>query len=502
MNSLSLPALQSVPLTIALVLGSVIVLLFLRLRGQRNLSSLPPGPPAQNWLLGTKLLSAPYLQYEEWANLYGPVFSLRQGLDTMVVIARYDAAVDIMEKEGVNMADRPRSIAAGEVLSGGLRTLLIGDGPRIKKLRKALHSHLQAKVAGKYEPIQWSNAKNFIRDILNDPENHQDHAKRYAASVIMTLAYGKTTSTLYSDPEVRQINEYTRRLGVAARPGSYLVDAFPLLRYVPFYLSTLRSYHREELALFRSQLEAVRSKMVSEESVQPCFATHVIENQVHYDLSSNEAAYLVGSMFGAGSETTAAAISIVVIAAACFPSAQDVVQKELDANVGFQRCPSFEDKLPQVTAFYLECYRWRPVSATGFPHRTTKDIIWRDYRIPAGTTVVGSHWSIYRSPEIFPNPEKFEPQRWIDGNGNIREDLKNFNFGFGRRICPGLQVANRSLFINTALLLWAFRVSEDPLSPIDTMAFTPTANMQPLPFKARFEPRLGVDELKRAMAEG
>lgn len=56
------------------------------------------------------------------------------------------------------------------------------------------------------------------------------------------------------------------------------------------------------------------------------------------------------------------------------------------------------------------------------------------------------------------------------------------------RVCPGLHIANRSLFINTALVLWAFKVSQDPKSPIDTMAFT-QGIVHPLPFKVRFERR-------------
>ena len=85
---------------------------------------------------------------------------------------------------------------------------------------------------------------------------------RYAASVIMTLTYGKVTPTSYTDPEVQAVNKCLDRLGRVIRPGAYLVDSYPLLRFVPGHLSTLKQYHREELALFRSQLDAVRQKMV------------------------------------------------------------------------------------------------------------------------------------------------------------------------------------------------------------------------------------------------
>lgn len=55
-------------------------------------------------------------------------------------------------------------------------------------------------------------------------------------------------------------------------------------------------------------------------------------------------------------------------------------------------------------------------------------------------------------------------------------------------------------FINTALILWAFTLSEDPASPIDTLAFTESANAHPLPFKVIFKPRLGsLDAIREGM---
>jgi len=58
----------------------------------------------------------------------------------------------------------------------------------------------------------------------------------------------------------------------------------------------------------------------------------------------------------------------------------------------------------------------------------------------------------------------------------------------------------RSVFINTVLVQWAFKIKTDPSSPIDELAFTESANTHPLPFKVIFEPRItktleGVREL-------
>lgn len=78
----------------------------------------------------------------------------------------------------------------------------------------------------------------------------------------MSVAYGKTTPTSYSDPEVLQINKSLARLGAALKPGAYLVDTYPILKYCPGYASHLRRYREEELALITKQANAVRELLV------------------------------------------------------------------------------------------------------------------------------------------------------------------------------------------------------------------------------------------------
>jgi len=73
------------------------------------------------------------------------------------------------------------------------------------------------------------------------------------------------------------------------------------------------------------------------EQIPDSFGKYLLEKQKEFELSEDETAYLAGSMFGAGSDTTASAISIGVLAAACYPKAQAKVQEELDAVVGRER---------------------------------------------------------------------------------------------------------------------------------------------------------------------
>jgi len=77
-----------------------------------------------------------YRHFEKWTQEYGPVFSLRQGFTTTIVVGRLQAANEIMEKEGAALVDRPHNISAGETLSGGMRVLLTPAGDRFKKMRR------------------------------------------------------------------------------------------------------------------------------------------------------------------------------------------------------------------------------------------------------------------------------------------------------------------------------------------------------------------------------
>ncbi|KAG2099558.1 cytochrome P450 [Suillus discolor] len=487
--------------TLIIILASVWIVKQ-RYQAARRLP-LPPGPPGR-WLLGNAMPKshAPF-QFARWTEQYGPVFSLKQGHKIFVVIGRHQAAVDIMEKEGANVADRPRSIAVHETLSGGFRVVLEGSTERLRRMRRVLHANLQPKVAVTYEPMQTRHAKNVILDILNDPMNHQKHAMRYSASVIMSFTYGKITSTSYTDSEVVNINRLAARFGQAMKPGAYLVDAYPILRFVPGYLSQLKAWHKEELAFYNGQLDAVRRQM-REGTAQPSFARFMIEHQKQYQLGDKEVAFLAGVIFGAGSDTTASAITFMMMAAATHADAQARVQEELDNVVGRTRLPTFADleMLPQVTAFMLESLRWRPVTLGGFAHRAIKDMIWNNYLIPAGATVIGNHWAIANDPEVFPEPQTFNPQRWIDDAGRVRGDLRFFPFGFGRRVCPGQHVANRSVFINTALILWAFRLSENPAAKIDTLAFSDTVNVHAVPFEICFAKRIDENVIRELCAPG
>ncbi|KAK0478968.1 hypothetical protein IW261DRAFT_1628580 [Armillaria novae-zelandiae] len=130
-------------------------------------------------LVSVRVKSSFHRHFKQWTQEYGPVFLFRQGLRTIIVVRRFQVAMDIMEKEGTALTECPRSITARETLSGGMRVLLTSAGKRFKKMQRALHYHLQPKSVASYSPILMTTTRQNMLDIIQDPERHQDHAKRY-----------------------------------------------------------------------------------------------------------------------------------------------------------------------------------------------------------------------------------------------------------------------------------------------------------------------------------
>lgn len=489
----------------ASVVTSVAVLAVLykkfSLANGKNAIPFPPGPPAR-WFWSNALPSVNIARaLTDLVREYGPVVSFRQGSQVIIVIGSVEATTTIMEAEGRSLVDRPPSIAAGEMLSNGMRIVMARSGERFRRLRKAVHTHLQPKAAEAYKDMQHDNARKFVLDILNDPKDHQKHAARYSASVILRVTYGKSTPTSYTDPEVIRIYKVLKHFELVMRPGAYLVDRVPLLRYLPGYGRQLTEWHNEELSLYRHQLGRVKSG-IEQNKASPSFTKTLLEHTEDHQLATDEMAYLAGTLFGAGADTTAVGITTAIMAAACYPLAQEKVHEELDMIVGSDRMPSFKDlsSLPQLHAFLLEALRWRPVIPIGFPHRATRDIIWQGYCIPEGATVYGCHWAICRDPIAFPDPEKFNPQRWLDSDGRLKDNMKSFTFGFGRRVCPGRHLAENSMYIGLALLFWSFRINQRPDAPINTQASDSVVSHM-APFEIDVIPRIEVARLKEMMAD-
>lgn len=78
----------------------------------------------------------------------------------------------------------------------------------------------------------------------------------------MKIAYGKTTPTSATDPEVQGVRQFLSAFGIALRPGAYLADSIPCLQYLPWYGRELKLEFERGKRIFTNQLNNVKQQMV------------------------------------------------------------------------------------------------------------------------------------------------------------------------------------------------------------------------------------------------
>lgn len=168
-----------------------------------------------------------------------------------------------------------------------------------------------------------------------------------------------------------------------------------------------------------------------------------------------------------------------------FPEVQIKAQEEIDRVCG-DRLPTMEDEsnLQYIRGCVKESMRWMPTVILRVPHAVTKDDEYMGYLIPKGASVIYNVWyvspdpagaleipsdvsinrSIHMDPNRHSNPRSFDPSRYADDYQTANEAALNpnpseydqFVFGAGRRICQGMHIAERSLFLGISRMLWAF----------------------------------------------
>lgn len=195
----------------------------------------------------------------------------------------------------------------------------------------------------------------------------------------------------------------------------------------------------------------------------------------------------------------------MLLCAVAYPHVVTKAQEELERVIGPNRLPNFTDEpnLPCIRSIIKETQRYRPVAPQGFPHATSKDDQYQGYLIPAGTVVLANNYSVHFDSKRHPNPEVFDPERWMDEKWDIsaaeaaaqkdptRRD--HFAYGVGRRICPGIHVAENSLFLLVSRVLWGFNITNEIVDgkkvEVDVNRYAGGGLAKPDLFKAKIEPR-------------
>lgn len=198
------------------------------------------------------------------------------------------------------------------------------------------------------------------------------------------------------------------------------------------------------------------------------FLDGVLDQQEKLQLSRHEIEVMCGNLLEGGTDTTATLILTLCQAMALHPDVLAEAQREIDSVVGEEEMPTFADygRLPFVSMIIKELQRWRSPAPTAFPHSLQKSDKIDGMSIPKDSIVIVNIWGIHHDPARYANPDKFDPRRFagqtelasVYANAGDHEKRDHFGYGAGRRICPGIHLAERGLFLATVKILWGFSI--------------------------------------------
>ncbi|KAH8089922.1 cytochrome P450 [Cristinia sonorae] len=467
-----LDAILARPDQAAVLCLGVLTVLFLHSHKQRTKGKPLPCPKGIP-VLGNALqiqATAPWVQMAKWGAELGPIFRLNLGGQTAVVINDYRVASDLLDRRSSIYSDRPRMIMTSEIMCGGYFLPFMRYGNLWRKFRKAAHEGLSPQVAESYLQVHEQESAILVEALAKQPDAWLSHLYRAVASSTLSVCYGTPPIQSYDDPVVKDVQEFIHRLDVASKPGAYLVEMFPLLNRLPAWLAGWKRFgqfwHQRDTVMFTNLYEDAKRKSRLDKSLyQPSISSLLFEKQ---ELDDKAAAWTLGSLFSAGAFTTAAIHQVFVLAMILHPQVMCKAQAEIDRVVGKNRMPNAgdRDKLPYIRAVMRETIRWRSVGPLGIPHYLIQDDVYEGYHIPKNSIVFFNEWAMNRDTKVYDDPENFRPERFLDETEQYEvippftHDEGHTLFGYGRRRCPGAHVANNTILLNLATILWAFDIQK------------------------------------------
>ncbi|KAI0051065.1 cytochrome P450 [Auriscalpium vulgare] len=468
-----------------------------------------PGGPKGLPIVGnlSQLTNKAWLFDPDLRKKYGDVIYLSAFGQPMIFLNTQKAAADLLDRRAHIYSDRPRLIVASEISCGGFFLAFTRYGSLWRRMRRAAHESLTKTKVADYHEIQTKEAVLLASDILAKASARNDHFRRSAASMIMSVVYDLPTILSEDDVNLKNIDSHIERLAKSSAPGAHFVELMPWMKNIPSRFAKWKraneEWYERDSAMFErlvNRVQADKEKGVD----RPSISASLLDDQERNGLTERQRAWLAGTMYAAGSETTSSALQWWSLAMVAYPEAQRRAQEELDLVVGQGRLPTFADypHLPYIRAMVKETLRWRPNLPLAIPHAATEDDWYEGMFIPKGTLCFGNVFQCNNDPDIYGEDfMQFNPARHLDASGNLApspvdtKDEGHVMYGFGRRICVGRHVANDSLFMDMALMLWAFKMepaknAAGEVVPLDVDSFVDSGLVsRPVSFDWTVSPR-------------
>lgn len=281
------------------------------------------------------------------------------------------------------------------------------------------------------------------------------------------------------EKEFHQIKEHTERfIGMITKGTARLLMRFPALNKVWKYNNPVKQGSIAMQHIFdflQKQIDGHLKEMdYSQEFEARDFIDAFLMEKAKRDLDVTDHSFdfmqlknTCFDMWLAGQETTSSALQWIFAHMIQYQHVQEKVQKELDQVIGSTRLITCSDKtaLHYTNAVIMECFRCANLLIFNLPHATAEEVEVEGYKLPKNTVIFPQLGMLMRDEKAFPNPNSFNPDRFLDEEGHFKNIEEMLPFSLGKRQCLGEGLARMELFLFTANVLNRFRLYSGAVPP-------------------------------------
>ncbi|KAM3199934.1 hypothetical protein P3L10_032294 [Capsicum annuum] len=420
---------------------------------------------------------------------HGPLLFLRFGSRPVLLVSSPSFAEQCFTKNDVVFASRPR-LLAGKHLGYNYATLVWASyGQHWRNLRRiATLEILSTQRIQMFSDIRRDEVRALLQCLVRGKTNGRDPKTN---TVDMKAAFFEMT-----------LNILTMMIA-GKRYYSDSGDFVPLLKWIG------ANNLEDKVKLVKEKRDKFMQDLIEEHKNRRKGSSLEQKNNTMIDvllsLQDSEPDYYTDEvirgmgivMLTAGTDTTASTMEWALSLLLNNPEALKKAQDEIDTHIGESSRlldDSDLDQLSYLHGIINETLRISPAAPCLVPHESSKESVLGGFRVPHGTKLLVNLWAIQNDAKLWEEPNEFKPERFNDFKGQ-RDGFRLMPFGYGRRGCPGENLAMHVAGLALGSLIQCFeweRVSEELVD----MTGGPGLTMpKAIPLLAKCRPRQNIDNL-------
>ncbi|KAH7706767.1 CYP-33D3 protein [Aphelenchoides avenae] len=468
---------------------------------------LPPGP-APLPVVGNVLEIAKKPPGEdvfiEWKRRFGPIYTYWVGEQPFVAVTDYKLIAETFHKDGDAYAGRPVELGHQlNVMTRRKSDLCEARGGVIFTQGDLWREHRRFSLQvlrdfGLSKGLMQERVLNEVSAIIEKVNRDvSDGREKHDMPGLIDVAIGSSREKEFYELK-RLVAEMIESTGSGK---TKILIAYPeLLHKLPPFCTAFDQLKHNQQRLFdfyQRQIDEHKASIDFDTDAEPTDYAEAFlrearkrdaEGAAHtFTLSQLKA--MCSDLFIAGQETTSTTLAWGVAYLIHCSEAQQRLHEELDREIGSDRLITMSDRphLHYTNAVINEVQRLCNLVPQNVPHAITRDVVIDGHKLPKGTVVLPQICAVLYDEEVFPEPKKFKPQRFLDANGHLKRSDELIPFSVGKRQCLGEGLAKMELFLFLVNIFNQFKVSAGAELP--SMERNVGATVQCPPYKCRLDKR-------------